>query len=154
MCKTFIVVYLIFHLAYPTLRKESFGVIQIIFSFTNFKMVNTRIIFKVFWIYLCAFTLALFSQFLPFFFLRIGSPLSMMLASLTLMSNLTDLPCFFLPPERASLYVCVHCTAQFLEYYFSTLHFSEDFPGTFNKHVFIHWSSSRLEKLIFVLRFL
>ena len=41
----FIVVYLIYHLAYPLLHKESFVVIHIMFIFTSFKMVNTIRIF-------------------------------------------------------------------------------------------------------------
>ena len=135
MCKTFIAVYLICHMDYLTLHKESFGVIWIMFSFTNFEMVNTISISKIFWVCFRAFTLALFSH-PPFFFLGIGSSCSMMLASLRLLSNLTELPHLVLSLEQASLYLCGPCAAYFLEYHLGTLHSSEEFPGSWNEHVF------------------
>ena len=100
MGKTFIIIYLICHLAYPTLHKESFRVIQIMSSFTNYKMVNKIRIFTVLWICLGAFTLALFDQFLTLFLLGIGSPSSILLDSLMLLSNSTDLLHFVFPHSR------------------------------------------------------
>ena len=73
---TFIVIFLILHLSFPTLRKESFvvirshpessGVIQIMFSVTNFERVNTISISKAFRVCFCDFTLALYIHFFSF----------------------------------------------------------------------------------------
>ena len=140
MCKTFIVVYTIYHMAYTKLCKESLGVIQIMRSFTNFKMVNTISISTVFWISLGAFTLVLFDQFNPFFLLIIWLLCSMMLVYLTLLSSSTDSPWFVLSLEQASLSLWGRCAAYFLEYSLSTLHYSEECLGPCNKHVFLHRS--------------
>ena len=75
MGKTHIIVYIIFPLSYPILRKESFGAIQMMFSFTNFKMVNTISISKVFRVCFCPFTLAVFSQ--SFFLIFLGNRIIM-----------------------------------------------------------------------------
>ena len=66
---TFIVIYLILPMAYPTLHKESFGFILIMISLTNLKMVNTIVIFTVLWICLGAFALANFGWFFLLLFL-------------------------------------------------------------------------------------
>ena len=75
MCNNFIFVCLIIHLAYPMLCKESFGVIWIMFSFTNIEAVNTISTSNLFWVWFCAFTIALFSQF--FFLVFIGDRIIM-----------------------------------------------------------------------------
>ena len=66
----------------------------------------------------------------------IGSPCSMMLASLMLLSYMKYLPRLILPPERALLSLCGRWTAYFLEYFLITLHSSEECLGPCNKHVF------------------
>ena len=117
------------------LREESFGFNRIFFSFTNVEAVNTINTSNFFWIWFCTFTLDLFSQFSPSFSWGIGLSWFMVLASLTLLSNLTELPQLFLPSEWASFSFCGRCAAYFLEYYSSNLHSSEECPGPCNKHV-------------------
>ena len=57
----------------------------------------------------------------------------MMLDSLTLLSNYPVLLRSVLTSERSSLSLCGRCAAYFLEYYFSTLHFSGECPGKCSK---------------------
>ena len=71
MCKNFIVIYIIFHLAYPTLRKESFGVILTMSGFINCEVVNNISILHTFWICFSAFTFVVSIQF--FFLLFLGN---------------------------------------------------------------------------------
>ena len=117
--------------------------------FTNLKMVKTISIFTVFWICLCTLTLAIF-LFFHLILLVIVSICSMILTSLTLLSKLTNLSHFFLPPDRAFLSLCGRCAAYFLEYSLSTLHSSKECPGWYNKHVFLHWLSACSKRLNFL----
>ena len=102
-------------------------------GFTNCEVVNTIIILRACCIWFSAFTLVVFSQFFSFSFLGIGAPCSMMLDSLTLLSNSTVLLRFVFPTDHASLYLCGCCAAYLLEYSFITLHSSECFPGPCSK---------------------
>ena len=68
MYNTFIFVYLFFHLAYPTLREESFGVfIQVMYNFSQVEAINTIILLNFCCYCFYAFTFALLSQFLTVF---------------------------------------------------------------------------------------
>ena len=137
MYNNFIFVYLIFHLAYPTLCKESFIVIWIMFSFTNFEAINTISASNFFWFCFCAFTITLLASFLLFFFLGIGSSCSVMLTYFKFLSKLTNWPHFIFPLEWVSLYLCCRWTAYLLDYSWINLQSSEECLGPFIKHVLV-----------------
>ena len=134
MCKTFIVIYLICHLEYPTLRKDSFRFIQTVSGFTNCEVVNAISISHACWICFSNFTITLFCQ---FFLLFLGDR-SIMLCDVVLLDSavkIESLMTFFLPTYLDSVYLCGRFAAYFLEYSFSTLHYSEECTGPCSKHV-------------------
>ena len=121
MCKTFIVIDVIFHLDDLMLRKESFGFIQTVSGFAICEVVNTISILPVFWIFFSAFTLSLFCQFFFLFFIGNKSIVFNDVGFLESTIELDRIITFFLLPEQASLSLCDRCAAYFSEYPFSTL---------------------------------
>ena len=122
-------------MALPTFHDESFGVtLWVICRFIQVSAVNTISAHILWWGWIRMFTLMFSFSPTPFFFLGIGTSWdTMMFTSSVLPSNLTDLPRFWLPPERA--YFWVLYTAYFLEYSLITLHSSIYCPGSCTNHL-------------------